>query len=81
MDAQLLIIIEGVREIFPDAAQMALTPQSTLGELPDWDSMAAVNLQTYLQTQFKIELPLELLSDETRLEEIVDYIRSHYHYA
>lgn len=69
-------IIEGIREIFPEAEDIAFTPESVLGELPDWDSMAAVNLQTYLQEQFTVELPLELLSDETKLEDIVGFLEN-----
>lgn len=68
-------IIEGIHETFPDADSMTFTPESVLGDLPEWDSMAAVNLQTYLQEQFQMEVPLELLSDETRIEEIVRFIK------
>jgi acyl carrier protein len=69
-------IIEGIREIFPEAEGIEFTPEFVLGELPEWDSMAAVNLQTYLQEQFTIELPLELLSDETKIEDIVAFVRN-----
>lgn len=69
-------IIEGLRDIFPEAEQGAYGAETTLGEMPVWDSMAAVNLQTYLLQQFDIEVPLELLSDETTLKEIVAYLKS-----
>lgn len=69
-------IIEGLREIFPETEYVDLNASTTLGEMPEWDSMAAVNLQTYLLQQFEIEVPLELLSDETTLVEIVTYLNS-----
>lgn len=70
------IIIEGLREFFPQTQDVEYTPQSHLGELPEWDSMAAVNLQTYLLNRFDIEVPLELLTDETALEEIVTFLKN-----
>jgi acyl carrier protein len=69
-------IVDGIRETFPDAGQIEFTPESVLGDLPEWDSMAAVNLQTYLQEQFEIEVPLELLSDGTKLEEIAGFLQN-----
>lgn len=76
MDAFLEQIIEGLQEVFPEAEGIALASESVLGEIPDWDSMAAVNLQTYLQQQFDIEVPLELLADETTLDEVLNFIKN-----
>lgn len=76
MDAFLEQIIEGLQEVFPEAEGIGLTSESVLGEIPDWDSMAAVNLQTYLQQQFDIEVPLELLADETTLDEVLNFIKN-----
>lgn len=69
-------IIAGLHEIFPESEQMDLTPDSVLGDLPDWDSMAAVNLQTWLFQAFNIEVPLELLADETGLAEITAFLEN-----
>jgi acyl carrier protein len=69
-------LIRGLQETFPEAESLTLSEQSTLGELPEWDSMAAVNLQTYLQQQFQLEMPLEFLVDETRIDEIAAFIES-----
>ena len=76
MDAIYVQIIDGLYEVFPDAQGIELTAASVLGELPDWDSMAAVNLQSYLQQHFDIEVPLELLADETSLEEVAAYLKN-----
>jgi acyl carrier protein len=47
-----------------------------LGELPEWDSMAAVNLQTSILQQYQIEVPLELLGDQTTVEEVIEFLQN-----
>ena len=69
-------IILGLHEIFPECVQMRLSPESVLGDLPEFDSMAAVNLQTWLFQEFNIEVPLELLADETSLNEIMAFLKN-----
>ena len=69
-------IIDGLCEIFTETENLSLTADTVLGELPDWDSMAAVNLQTFLHQEFNIEVPLELLADETAIHEIVDFVQN-----
>lgn len=68
-------IIEGLRELFPEAEQMAIDRETNLNAMPEWDSMAAVNFQTYLLQAFDIEVPLELLSDETAISEIAAFLK------
>lgn len=68
------VLIKGLHEIFPDCETMDLSSDTMLGDLPEWDSMAAVNFQTYLQQQFDIEVPIELLADSTRLQEVMEFI-------
>ena len=63
-------IILGMQEIFPDTEDVEMPPDLTLGELPEWDSMAVVNLQTYLESAFQIKVPEEFLGEETTLEEV-----------
>lgn len=74
MDSIFKQIIDGIREVFPESAAIDFTLDSTLGRLPEWDSMAAVNLQSYLQQQFNTQVPLELLTDETTLEEVTAFL-------
>jgi acyl carrier protein len=76
MNASHARIVECIREVFSETEGMELTPASTLGELPEWDSMAAVNLQTALQQQFENQVPLEMLSDETTLEELSVFLNT-----
>jgi acyl carrier protein len=68
------VIIKGLHEIFPDCDAMTLSSNTILGDLPDWDSMAAVNFQTYLQQQFDLEVPIELLAESTSLQEVMEFI-------
>lgn len=67
-------IAKGLKDIFPECEGMALTEETPLGELPEWDSMAAVNLQTFLHQQYQVEVPLELLADETTLQDIMTFL-------
>ena len=69
-------VIESLRDVFPECNNMALSMDTQLGELPEWDSMAAVNLQTILLQQFEVEVPLELLADQTKLQEIMDFLQN-----
>jgi acyl carrier protein len=55
---------------------MMLSMETQLGELPEWDSMAAVNWQTFLLQQFEVDVPLELLADETSLQELLSFLEN-----
>ncbi|MBN1548355.1 MAG: hypothetical protein JW902_17025 [Syntrophaceae bacterium] len=52
----------------------ALTEKTKLGEIPNWDSMAAVNLQILINETFQVELPLDLLQDEVSFETLIGFI-------
>jgi len=76
MSKTLKKIIIGIQEIFPEMGTADISPETLLGEIPEWDSIAAVNLQTYLKETFGIEIPLDLLNEETTVEEIVTLIEN-----
>lgn len=67
-------VIKGLCEVFEECETLTLSEETQLGDLPEWDSMAAVNLQTYLHQVFQIEVPLELLADETSLQEVTAFL-------
>lgn len=69
-------LIEILCEVFPECGDMAMSHETQLGELPEWDSMAAVNLQTSILQQYQIEVPLELLGDQTTIQEVIDFLRN-----
>ncbi|MEN6320124.1 MAG: acyl carrier protein [Syntrophaceae bacterium] len=54
-----------------EIGDILITPETKLGEIPDWDSMAAVNLQILLHETFHIDLPMELLHEFTTFRELI----------
>jgi acyl carrier protein len=69
-------LIAIISEVFPECVDITMSQETQLGELPDWDSMAAVNLQTAILQQFQIEVPLELLGDQTTVQEVMDFLQN-----
>jgi acyl carrier protein len=67
-------MIEVMSNDFFETDNLMITPQTRLGEVPYWDSMAAVNLQILLHETFQVELPLELLRDNTTFNEMITLI-------
>jgi len=49
----------------------SITQETKLGEIPDWDSMVAVNLQILLHDTFHVDLPLELLHEDAIFKDLV----------
>jgi len=74
MEVSAAQIIKGLEELFPECRGTDMALESVLGEMPEGDSMAAVNFQTFLLQQFQMEVPLELLADETSIQEVIAYI-------
>ncbi|HYA15254.1 MAG TPA: hypothetical protein VEF33_13040 [Syntrophales bacterium] len=52
----------------------SITLETKLGEIPDWDSMVAVNIQIILHDTFHVDLPLELLHENTIFKELVMFM-------
>jgi acyl carrier protein len=69
-------IKEGIRQLFPDVDDIDLAAATMLEDLPDWDSMAAVNLQSYIEQEFGVTISLDHLDEETTLGELVDHIET-----
>jgi len=74
MEVSAAQLIKGLEELFPECRGTNLSVETELGELPEWDSMAAVNFQTFLLQEFEMEVPLELLADETHIKEVIAFI-------
>ena len=66
----------GIEDLFPEVESIAVTGETRLGDIPDFDSMAAVNLQTFIEENFKVAIPLDLLGEDTTLKDIVDFIEN-----
>ena len=62
-------------EEFLEAGDLTIvTEKTTLGEIPNWDSMAAVNLQILINENFHLDLPLDLLQYEATFEDLIGFI-------
>lgn len=66
---------EVISNDFFETGNLLITPQMRLGDVPYWDSMSAVNLQILLHETFHVELPLELLHDDTTFNEMITLIK------
>ncbi len=76
MEVSAAKIFKEIEELFPECNAKDLSLETVLGEMPEWDSMAAVNLQTLLLQQYEVEVPLELLADETSLQDVISFLES-----
>ncbi len=70
----LKMFMVGFEDLFPELGDLVITGETRLGDIPDFDSMAAVNLQTFIETTFKVTLSLDLLGEDTTIAEIIDFI-------
>ncbi|MCK9196817.1 MAG: phosphopantetheine-binding protein [Syntrophales bacterium] len=66
----------GIEDLFPEVGSITVTGETRLGDIPDFDSMAAVNLQTFIAENFNVAIPLDLLGEDTTLKDIVDFIEN-----
>jgi acyl carrier protein len=66
----------GIEDLFPELEKIVVSGETRLGDIPDFDSMAAVNLQSYIDENFKVSIPLDLLGEDTTLKDIVDLIEN-----
>jgi acyl carrier protein len=64
----------GIQDLFPEIGKVPITPEMCLGAIPNYDSMAAVNLQTFLEENFPLKVSLDMLTAEMPLGELVAYI-------
>ena len=62
---------EELEEIFPEIGEIALTPDTQLFEIPDWDSMSSVNLQVFLEESFNVAVTQNFLNDDTKISDII----------
>jgi acyl carrier protein len=65
-----------IKDLFPEAATFDIGAETLLDDIPGWDSMSAVNLQTALTSLFGVTLPEDLLTSETSLAEIITHIQN-----
>lgn len=77
MNAELMKkLADCIREVFPEAGAMQIDQETILGDVPGWDSMAAVNFQIQVEEAFGVAVPLEMLSDETSIDDVLTQIHN-----
>lgn len=76
MEETFIKLKESIYEVFPDIDSIAIIPDMKLGDIPDWDSMAAINLQTYLEQHHRISIPEEILGDDTTINEVIQFVET-----
>jgi acyl carrier protein len=69
-------IVNGLQEIFPEIGDISISPETELGEIPDWDSMASVNFQSFLEQEFQVSVPQDFLGEATQIRDVVGYIEN-----
>jgi len=74
MDEIMEKIRTGIVDLFPEMGDKPITPEMPLGDIPDYDSMAAVNLQTFLEENFPLKVSLDMLAAETLICELAAYV-------
>jgi acyl carrier protein len=74
MSEQLTQFIEGLEGIFPEVCDMDMSTATKLEDLPDWESMAVVNLQALIERLFGVSIPQEVMGDETTIGELLDLV-------
>lgn len=74
MTATILTIKDGLMEIFPEMGEMQVTPEVVLGDIPDWDSMSSINLQMYLEQEFSVSVPHDLLHEDATIGDIITVV-------
>lgn len=51
-----------------------ITPDLSIGDIPEWDSMGNLAIIARLESEFGIDFPMEELMNLTSVQEIIDRI-------
>jgi acyl carrier protein len=76
MQDTLTVIREGIVELLPDAMRVELSPSTYLHEIPQWDSMTAINFKVFLEGRFDVRIPDEFIDGQSTIGEVIDILRS-----
>lgn len=70
MKNKIVEIIAGVLKVAPEQ----ITSELSVGDIPEWSSMAQMSIITALQSEFDVEIPMEDLFDLTSVGSLIDEI-------
>lgn len=67
------VIVEVVAEVLKVPIE-TITVELSIGDIPQWGSMAQMSIVSSLQEKFEVEIPLEDLFDLTSVQGLIDEI-------
>lgn len=71
MDGNCVIdVIAEVLRISPDK----VTPELSIGDIPEWSSMAQMGIISTLESRLNIEIPIDDLFDLTNVQALIDEV-------
>lgn len=70
MKDKVIEIIAEVLMVSPDK----IVPSLSIGEIPEWNSMAQMGIISTLEASLEIEIPIEDLFDLTNVQALVDEV-------
>lgn len=76
------VLLEDLRSLLAEIFHMQaseITPDAQLGELPQWDSMAHMDLMVALESRFSVEITPEIISQLTSLPAIQAHLHGRTH--
>jgi acyl carrier protein len=62
------------RDVFDDDA-LVITRATHVGDIPDWDSLAQINLVVAIEKDFEIKVSLDDLETLSNVGDMIDLIR------
>ena len=72
-------LLVGLQEIFRDVLDqedLVLTPHSNAENVPDWDSLAHVNLITAIEKKYKVKFALGELQDLKNVGDMIELLET-----
>ena len=70
MKGKVIQIIAEVLRVVPGK----VTPELSIGDIPEWSSMAQMGIISTLEQRFGIEIPIEDLFDLTNVQALIDEV-------
>lgn len=76
------ILLDDLRSLMAEIFRVdanEIGPEAQLGELPQWDSMAHMDLMVALESRFGVEITAETISQLTSLPAIQSHLQNQQH--
>lgn len=70
METEIVAIIAEVLRVAPER----VTPELSIGDIPEWGSMAQMGIISTLESRLGIEIPIEDLFELTNVQTIIDEV-------